>query len=75
MRQNRREFLLGTAWMGAAAMAAGATTETIGQYAHTGTMGIMSAILATFAIAPWAYVGFDAIPQAAEEFNFSFKDI
>ena len=59
----------------AAAMAAGATTETIGQYAHTGTMGIMSAILATFAIAPWAYVGFDAIPQAAEEFNFSFKKV
>ena len=35
----------------------------------------MSAILATFAIAPWAYVGFDAIPQAAEEFNFSFKKV
>ena len=57
------------------AMAAGATTETIGEYAHTGTAGIMSAILATFAIAPWAYVGFDAIPQAAEEFNFSFKKV
>lgn len=28
-------------------------------------------ILAIVAIAPWAYVGFDAIPQAAEEFNFS----
>ena len=35
----------------------------------------MGAILATFAIAPWAYVGFDAIPQAAEEFNFSFKKV
>ena len=43
--------------------------------AHSGTAGIMSAILATFAIAPWAYVGFDAIPQAAEEFNFSFKKV
>jgi len=58
-----------------AAMAAGATTDSIGLYAHKGTAGILSAILATFAIAPWAYVGFDAIPQAAEEFNFSFKKV
>lgn len=58
-----------------AAMAAGATTENIGDFAHAGTSGIISAILATFAIAPWAYVGFDAIPQAAEEFNFSFKKV
>lgn len=29
------------------------------------------AILAMVAIAPWAYVGFDNVPQAAEEFNFS----
>lgn len=59
----------------AAAMAAGATTENIGQFAHTGTRGILSAILATFAIAPWAYVGFDTIPQAAEEFNFSYRKV
>ena len=59
----------------AAAMEAGATTANINEFAHVGTSGIMSAILATFAIAPWAYVGFDAIPQAAEEFNFSFKKV
>ena len=59
----------------AAAIAANASTANIGQYAHVGTAGILSAILATFAIAPWAYVGFDAIPQAAEEFNFSFKKV
>ena len=59
----------------AAAIAANATTENIDQFAHAGTAGILSAILATFAIAPWAYVGFDAIPQAAEEFNFSFKKV
>ncbi len=58
-----------------AAKAAGAVTSEIGQYAHKGTSGVLSAILATFAIAPWAYVGFDAIPQAAEEFNFSFKKV
>lgn len=37
--------------------------------------GIASSILATFAIAPWAFVGFDTIPQAAEEFKFSYKKI
>jgi amino acid transporter len=30
-----------------------------------------AATLAIVAIAPWAYVGFDNIPQAAEEFDFS----
>lgn len=35
----------------------------------------MPAILATFAIAPWAFVGFDTIPQAAEEFKFPFKKV
>lgn len=59
----------------AAAIQANATMEEISQYAHRGTAGILGAILATFAIAPWAYVGFDAIPQAAEEFNFSFKKV
>ena len=58
-----------------AAIAAGATSENIGEFAHEGTSGIISAILATFAIAPWAYVGFDTIPQAAEEFKFSYKKV
>ena len=58
-----------------AAMAAGATTETISDFAKGGSAGIISAILATFAIAPWAYVGFDTIPQAAEEFKFSYKKV
>lgn len=58
-----------------AAMAVGATSENISDFAKGGSGGIMSAILATFAIAPWAYVGFDAIPQAAEEFKFSYKKV
>lgn len=58
-----------------AAIAAHATSENIGTFAHSGSMGIVSAILATFAIAPWAYVGFDTIPQAAEEFKFSYKKV
>lgn len=30
-------------------------------------------ILAVVAVAPWAFVGFDTIPQAAEEFNFTAR--
>lgn len=48
---------------------------TVDSFAHSGTMGIMSSVLATFAIAPWAFVGFDTIPQAAEEFKFSYKKV
>lgn len=58
-----------------AAISAGATGDAVSSYAREGTGGIISAILATFAIAPWAYVGFDTIPQAAEEFKFSYKKV
>ena len=58
-----------------AAMREGTTMENIDQFAHVGRQGILSAILATFAIAPWAFVGFDTIPQAAEEFNFSYRKV
>lgn len=47
----------------------------IENFAHVGARGILTAILSTFAIAPWAFVGFDTIPQAAEEFNFSHKRV
>lgn len=50
-------------------------SDGINEYSHTGVKGIISAVLATFAIAPWAYVGFDTIPQAAEEFKFSYKKV
>ena len=43
----------------------------IDPFVHTGTVSICAAVLATLAIAPWAYVGFDTIPQAAEEYQFS----
>lgn len=58
-----------------AVLAAGAETVDVGKYAHIGLRGMLGAVLATFAIAPWAYVGFDAIPQAAEEFNFSYRKV
>jgi len=43
--------------------------------ADVSTQAVLSSVLATFAIAPWAFVGFDTIPQAAEEFNFSYKKV
>ncbi|MFB9776310.1 APC family permease [Brevibacterium otitidis] len=33
----------------------------------------LAGIMAIVAIAPWAYIGFDNIPQAAEEFDFPAK--
>lgn len=59
----------------AAALAAQATGESIDAFAHVGRQGVLSAILATFAIAPWAFVGFETIPQAAEEFKFPYKKV
>ncbi|MHA6804555.1 APC family permease [Salinifilum ghardaiensis] len=65
------------------AMIAGAVLVTIGVLAHPATAPSnllpaftpetppWSAVLAIVAIAPWAYVGFDNVPQAAEEFNFA----
>jgi amino acid transporter len=35
-----------------------------------GENGMWTSIILIVAIAPWMYVGFDNIPQAAEEFNF-----
>ena len=58
-----------------AVIAAGLTGTDVSAYAHSGTAGVASAILATFAIAPWAFVGFDTIPQAAEEFKFSYRKV
>lgn len=64
-------------------MILGALLLTIGVVAHPGTslanatpgftpeVPPWSAVLAIVAIAPWAYVGFDNVPQAAEEFNFA----
>lgn len=58
-----------------AAITANATGEGIHEFAHEGRNGILSAVLATFAIAPWAYVGFDTIPQVAEELNFPYRKV
>ena len=37
------------------------------------TAETLPGILAVIAVAPWAFVGFDTVPQSSEEFNFSPK--
>lgn len=59
----------------AAAALADGTYISAAPFAHEGAGGISSAILSTFAIALWAFVGFDTIPQAAEEFKFPYKKV
>ena len=42
-------------------------------YPASSTGAQLGGVLAVVAVAPWAFVGFDTIPQAAEEFKFSPK--
>ncbi len=42
------------------------------QTAEDGSVNMVG-MIAVIAVAPWAFVGFDSIPQASEEFNFSPK--
>src|SRR5690625_505366 len=46
--------------------------ENIKPYFPTNTTAL-AAIISIVAIAPWAFVGFDVVPQAAEEFDFPAK--
>ena len=59
----------------ALAAASAGTYTSIEPFARSGGKDIAASILATFAIAPWAFVGFDTIPQAAEEFKFPYKKV
>ncbi|WP_059102774.1 APC family permease [Shouchella shacheensis] len=50
----------------------GAGLSNIGPLFPTETTAF-AAVISIVAIAPWAFVGFDNVPQAAEEFRFSSK--
>ena len=50
-------------------------SQGLSAFAKTGPTGILAAIMATFAIAPWAFVGFETIPQVAEEFKFKHSKV
>ena len=43
--------------------------------AAPGAASAWRGILAIVAVAPWAYVGFETIPQAVEEFSFSIRKV
>ncbi len=57
----------------AAILSPHATWENIRSISFSNSTGLSktAGVLAVVAVAPWAFVGFDTIPQAAEEFNFS----
>lgn len=56
-----------------AALASGRmNAENLAPAFHPNKEGIVG-IASVVAVAPWAFVGFDIVPQAAEEFNFSTK--
>lgn len=40
-----------------------------------GGAAVCRGVLAIVAVAPWAYVGFETIPQAVEEFSFSVRKV
>ena len=43
--------------------------------AAPGGLQALRGVLAIVAVAPWAYVGFETIPQAVEEFSFSIRKV
>ena len=62
--------------VGVTALCVGAFTAPTAQAANVQPLfaehrSAIASIASIMAIAPWLYVGFDTIPQAAEEFNFS----
>lgn len=64
--------------LGVAALAFGMFTHSASSFSHlqpvfNPEIPALSAILTIVAIAPFAYVGFDNVPQSAEEFDFPAK--
>lgn len=66
-------MILGVLIMGIGAIFSPATSFANLQPAFNPEISAWSSIILIVAIAPWAFVGFDNVPQAAEEFNFSPK--
>lgn len=73
---GRAQFLMVMAMLvGVALILAGVLLHPDGTWSNVSPgvpsgVGPLPAILAIVAIAPWAFVGFDNVPQAAEEFDF-----
>lgn len=66
-------LLLGVVVVAGAALVSPKTSMASLQPAFYPGKSNLSGVLAVLAVAPWAFVGFDTVPQAAEEFKFSPK--
>ena len=64
-------LVLGVAIVGVAALVSPKATITNLTPAYYPGSSKFSGVLAVLAVAPWAFVGFDTVPQSAEEFKFS----
>jgi len=74
---GRLQFVMASVLVAAVVLVGGDTLlseeATLGNMAPPFPVGrsAIAAVLAIVAISPWLYVGFDTLPQAAEEFDFS----
>ncbi len=66
-------LVLGVIVLGGVTFVLGETPFANMQPVFNESQSILVSIVLILAIAPWAYVGFDNVPQAAEEFAFSHK--
>ncbi|UUI03757.1 APC family permease [Oceanobacillus jeddahense] len=66
-------MILGVLFLGIGAVLNPATSFANLQPVFNPATTTFSSIILIVAIAPWAFVGFDNVPQAAEEFNFPAK--
>ncbi|WP_449355074.1 APC family permease [Virgibacillus natechei] len=66
-------IIVGVLFLGVGAIFSSATSFENLQPLFNPETTTFSSIILIVAIAPWAFVGFDNVPQAAEEFNFSAK--
>lgn len=66
-------LVIGVAVIGVAALISPKATAAHLSPAYAPGSSEFSGVVAILAVAPWAFVGFDTVPQAAEEFKFSPK--
>ena len=70
-RRKHFAIVAGVAAVAVAALASPQATLEGMQPPFAGDGSPIAGIAAIFAVAPWAFVGFDTVPQAAEEYNFA----
>lgn len=66
-------LITGVVVVGVAALASPSISLSSLTPAYNPGSSTFSGVIAVLAVAPWAFVGFDTVPQSAEEFKFSPK--